>query len=120
MSNNEISVSPQFLTDYSTILDIQNTKIYMCQSLLTVHYIKVLWALYCYVYSHTTVFRQSGELSHHRLENQVLSLKYFFNGAIAPARCTSAGVGASSFIGCNLHSMIYCSKYIQISVLDMW
>ena len=57
---------------FNSKVSIQNTKhrnIYMCQSLLLVHFIKVLWALYCYVYSHTTVFRQSGELSHQRLEN---------------------------------------------------
>ena len=32
--------------------------------------------------------------------DQVLSLKYFFNGAIAPAHCTGAGVGASTSLWC--------------------
>ena len=51
--------------------------------------------------------------------DQVLSQKYFFNSAITPAHCTGAGVGASTFIKCNLHSMTYCSKYNQISVLEI-
>ena len=52
--------------------------------------------------------------------DQVLSLKYFFNGAIAPAHCTGAGVGASTSLWCNLHFMPYWFESVQISVLDLW
>ena len=31
--------------------------------------------------------------------HQVLSLKYFFNGAIAPVRCTGVGAGAALLFG---------------------
>ena len=59
---------------------------------------RMWWALYCYVLYHKTVFRQSGELSHQRLEfNQVLSLKYFSCGAITPVHCT--GAGAAHILG---------------------
>ena len=64
------------------------------------------------------MFRQSGELSHQRRIEQVLSLKYFFNGAISLAHCTSAGAGASTSLWCNLHFVPYWFVSVQISDLE--
>ena len=69
----------------------------------------MLWALYCYVYYYTTVFRHSGELSHQRLENhtkfvpEVLFQWCNCTGSLHRCRCM-----------CSAQDLVHFAQYVPV------
>ena len=72
----------------------------MCPVNTTSSLVKCLWP-YTVMFVNTQLYfdNQVSCLIRGWRFHQVLSLKYFFNGAIAPVHCTSAGAGAALLFG---------------------
>ena len=97
---------------------LQNTGIYVCQSLLD-HLIDCGGPYTVMCITQLYFDNQVSCLIRFWRFHQVLSLKYFSNGAIAPVHCTGAGTGVAPILWSILHLMsrrlvyveIWCSKY---------